>query len=293
MTNRWGKGFCFCLLSIVASVSMGQTLDKGSDKKGVSSMSTNHFLVDISTLFTKKGRLAKELYNAVDRAASGYEPEWVQVVLDKGADANFCIGECGWWDGNPLLVLVETVNITKNDKTNCPVDVQVFNMLTKAGADVNKLPYVWYRVYEYNNSIIKTIERADRGNGFSQQEIEKDIQDCIGDSNRLIEAFIEAGADPDMRGDPYPFSAEVMYKMTDEIAKSYFAKGSRPINIAIEKGSVWESQIDLLLKYVVLDEESVRAAERSKDPKMVEKINTLWHIQQNKMSVPPLHQANF
>jgi hypothetical protein len=43
---------------------------------------------------------------------------------------------------------------------------------------------------------------------------------------------------------------------------------------------VWESQVDLLLRYVKLDEASLEAARESGDPGMVEKINRLWEEQQ-------------
>jgi hypothetical protein len=101
--------------------------------------------------------------------------------------------------------------------------------------------------------------------------------------NRIIEAFLKAGADPDLPGHPYPFSYEAMKaRITDEQAREYFSKGTRAINEAIAKGMAWESLVDLLLAYTQLDEESLKAAERSNDPAMVRKIQKLWQVQKMK-----------
>jgi hypothetical protein len=92
--------------------------------------------------------------------------------------------------------------------------------------------------------------------------------------------LIEGGADPDKRGHPYPYTlGEEACYISDEEANTYFAKGTRPVNEAIKKGMVGESQADLLLRYVKLDEASLEAARESGDPGMVEKINRLWEEQ--------------
>jgi len=70
--------------------------------------------------------------------------------------------------------------------------------------------------------------------------------------------------------------------MTEEEANEYHAKGTRPINEAIKKGMRWESQVDLLLQYTTLDEDSLEAAKESKEPAMIEKINKLWNEQNAK-----------
>jgi len=234
--------------------------------------------------FTTKGKLAKELYNAVDHASGGYEPEWVEQVLQKGADPNYCKGECGWWDNNPLMVLIEGVNVTYyNIPEMIPdADVQVMKMLLESKADIHLLPYIWYRVYLFGNDMITSIEVKERKKGSSSEEILKHVNSYLSDNNRLLKAFLEAGADPDMRGDPYPFSFEARRKMNDKIAYTFFQKGTRSINEAIKKGINWESQVDLLLQYVKLDEDSLKAAVESNDPKMIEKINILWKKQQEK-----------
>jgi hypothetical protein len=64
--------------------------------------------------------------------------------------------------------------------------------------------------------------------------------------------------------------------MSYEKAQAYFNRGTRAINEAIRKGMVWESQVDLLLEYTSLDEDSLIAAEESGDPGMKEKIRRLW-----------------
>ena len=232
--------------------------------------------------FTKQGQLAKELYNAVDHASGGYEPEWVELVLEKGADPEYCKGECGYCDNNPLMVLMEGVNVTYYQIPEMvpDADVQVMKMLLHAGSDIHLLPYVWYRVYLCGDKNITSIQESDKRRGSSPEEILKHINNYLEDNNCLLKAFLEAGVDPDMRGDPYPFSYDAMYKMNDKLASTYFEKGTRPINEAIKKGIVWESQVDLLLQYTKLDEDSLKAAEESKDTRMIEKINALWIIQQ-------------
>jgi len=117
---------------------------------------------------------------------------------------------------------------------------------------------------------------------MEEYENEKIIEPIyfVNDANRVIEAFLKAGADPDKRGHPYPYTKEANWeKITDEEADEYFAKGTRPINEAIKKGIRWESQVDLLLQYTALDEDSLEAAEESKDPAMIEKITKLWKEQ--------------
>jgi hypothetical protein len=117
---------------------------------------------------------------------------------------------------------------------------------------------------------------------LDENKVQEEIDTYIGDANRLLAAFLELGADPDKLGHPYPFSYDWKVPfLTDRRAEKYFSKGSRAINIAIEKGIMWESQVDLLLQYTKLDQESLKAAERSKDPAMIAKIEKLWDQQQN------------
>jgi hypothetical protein len=67
-----------------------------------------------------------------------------------------------------------------------------------------------------------------------------------------------------------------MDNFSDEEANAYFVQGTRPVNEAIKKGMVWESQVDLLLQYTGLDEASLEVARESGDPAMIGKINRLW-----------------
>jgi hypothetical protein len=226
-------------------------------------------------------KLANNFYHAV------YRDDIVQAqkYLDAGADPNYCLGECGWVDANPLSVVAEgfyDTYIRREHKEAVPdpvPDVAMFNILIAAGANINQRPYIWNRVFIRNNEKFKRLKRPVKAdNGLTESEaMKKQMDNYVEDANRLIEAFLKAGADPDKLGHPYPFSREAIYaRITDEQANEYFDHGSRAINVAIEKGIAWESQVDLLLRYAKLDEESLAAAERSNDPVMVEKIQKLW-----------------
>jgi hypothetical protein len=208
----------------------------------------------------------------------------VKEALKKGADPNYCHGDAGWYDSNPLDLLVETIYVTYNRhdaiKTNIelPDDVKILYALLNAGADINKRPYIWHRVIQWDNETIKDIiTRGDiYGHKRSDEEIRKNIDMYIQDSNRLLEEFLKSGADPDKKGHLYPYSKEVLLTMTDDEAEKYFKAGSRAINEAIKKGIIWEGQVDLLLRYTTLDGDSLKAAEESGDSAMIEKISKLW-----------------
>ena len=223
-------------------------------------------------------------YNAV----YGLESDEVQEFLNKGFDPNYCHGECGWVDANPLSVLAESfyntyIRILIGEEIPDPTpDVMILQLLIEFGADVNKRPYIWDRIYMYNKKDLH--ERNPVFIDGKAVGIDKDYKTYfIKDANRIIEAFLKAGADPDKLGHPYPFSWEAMKaRITDEQANEYFKNGTRAINEAIEKGIVWESQVDLLLKYTNLDEESLKAAERSNDSLMIMKIQKLWEMQNKK-----------
>jgi hypothetical protein len=78
-------------------------------------------------------------------------------------------------------------------------------------------------------------------------------------------------------GHPIPYSKSREYRyISDEEANVFFAQGTRAINEAIKKGILWESQVDLLLEYTGLDEDSLTAAKESRDSEMIEKIRNLW-----------------
>ena len=226
------------------------------------------------------------LYSAIYR----YDIEKVQSLLNEGADPNYCHGEVGWVDENPLDVLSRGFFNTYykyHGKPETPPDVEILQLLLKVGANVNARPYIWHRINCYDNGFIDSLKIQRKFDKVSLElvDMKEQLYCFVADVNRLIEALLKAGADPDKPGHPYPFSYEaVKTRITDEQANEYFAQGTRAINIAIEKGILWESQVDLLLQYTNLDEESLKAAIRSNDPVMVEKINKLWEIQQSSIS---------
>jgi hypothetical protein len=237
----------------------------------------SHETANIST--TKNNKL---FYNAI----LGSHVELVRQAMANGAKPDYCKGDVGWSDSDPLDVLV--VSFYNTDRMRKVVDampnplpdIEIFNLLKRAGADINRRPYIWHRVFIYGNKFIEEIQLGKDMYGektLTSKEIQDKIDCFIIDANRILEAFLTAGADPDKPGHPHPFSSEAMHaQMTDEQANKYFSKGTRAINEAIEKGILWESQVDLLLQYTKLDEESLKAAERSNDPAMVEKIANLW-----------------
>jgi hypothetical protein len=239
-----------------------------------------------STEFTRKGD-AWIYYNAIYRI----ESEDVQTYLKNGADPNYCKGEAGWIDSNPLSVVAQHFYTTfwkeKYGKEIPEVmpDLAIFKLLFDAGADINKRPYIWERIYHSSNRRIASIKR----DKLPVEETEKQILDFINSANRILQLFLEKGADPDMLGDPRPYTyakpGTPDYPMNDEKAKVYFARGTRPINEAIKKGSIWESQVDLLLQYTKLDENSLIAAKESGDLLMIEKISQLWERQKSELTI--------
>jgi len=242
-----------------------------------------------SVEFTSKGDEWK-FYDAIWRM----ENERVEEMLKSGADPNYCKGEAGWIDSNPLSVLVSNVYTTflrrkRGDAIPNPTpDLAILQLLLDDGADINRRPYVWKRIYSHGNKWIERIEEITILNKRTTEDMEEEIADYIDSANRILKALLEAGADPDMLGDPKaftyakPFTKD--YPMNDEKAHIYFSNGTRPINEAIKKGIFWESQVDLLLKYTKLDENSLLAAEESGDNKMIEKINKLWEMQEKSIN---------
>lgn len=230
--------------------------------------------------------VAKKMYHAARR----YEIQTIRKLLKDSASPNVCAGEA-WLDSTPLASALygfySTYYRYKNNENipePCP-DVRTVNLLINAGADVNSRPYVWQRVYLINNRTLEAVIRRAKMSGLTRgsSQMNERIEYYLRDSNRLIEALIKSGADPDKKGHPYPYDIEQNRgKMTDEEANKYFARGTRPINEAIKKGIMWESQVDLLLKYTKLDEDSLKAAKDSGDARMVEKIDKLWKEQKGK-----------
>lgn len=239
-----------------------------------------------------KKNMKIDLYEAVYQEKN----EWVIELLRNGADPNICSGVGGWFDGNPLCVLTGGLyytypRIIQNVKLPSPLpDIAVLQTLVQNGANIDIRPYIWFRVYFHgNDKIINLItyswnKQRDRGEITDDEftiGLAKEIDGYVQDSNRLLQALIDAGANPDMKGHPKPFETKTLTQlfMNDSRAKKYFIKGTRPINEAIKKGMYWESQVDLLLRYVKLDEDSLKAAEESKDKEMIDKIQKLWEKQ--------------
>lgn len=238
--------------------------------------------------FSKKAKLYRYFFDYLSTACAGaLMPEGIDTYFKQGVNPNFCIGEAGWSDSNPLLIIsgsrYDHTVIFNNYGKDPDSDIKTLNALIQAGADVNLFPYVWYLIYGNKNYYLREIRSELKRANKSEEEITYRLEKWVEYSDRLLEAFIQAGADPDMRGDPYPFDWEkTRWNMTDEIAVMYFKAGTRPINEAIKKGMAWEPEVDLLLKYVKLDEDSVKAAKASGDSAMVEKIELLWDEQEKK-----------
>lgn len=228
----------------------------------------------------------KDLYRAIEHR----NVSLTKQLIDFGVDPNHCNGECGWYDSNPIDLILEngyTEYYTRRagiPYPSIPPDVEMLQILISAGADLRKRPYVWHHINSQGNRWIDSIKRNRIFNNESTNSSDMllEVNDFISNSNRVLKFLLDAGADPDMLGHPYPYNYETMRWMNDRKAKKYFEKGTRAINEAIEKGILWESQVDLLLKYTSLDEDSLKAAERSGDKAMILKIQNLWEKQKTK-----------
>ena len=219
---------------------------------------------------------ARAFYNAIVRYE--WEPEKVKEMLAAGADPNYCYGECGWVQNNPLMLLSEMSFSSYYFKEkhgyipDITPDVALLNELLSYGADIDKYPYVWAIVYRNGNGYIRDLEKQE-----TKDVAKVKIESTIADTDRILRAFLEKGADVNKRGDPYPFSGDSPDNMSDEVLNMYFNKGSTPLYEAIKKGMRWESEIDLLLKYgAIIDESCLEAAKLSGEEAMVEKIQKLF-----------------
>lgn len=220
--------------------------------------------------------------------------EWVENHLKAGYDPNRCRGDAGWYDSIPLKVLSEQLvgryKLVSEGKLYREPDkiiypgLDVFYLLVKYGADINKFPFVWQRIYGFNNEDLDELWGYYYSNDLIPIELKRNRNsknlEKIYDINLLIEAFLKEGADPNMKGHPFPFShSRRLLFFSDKKAFKYFnsPEATTPLYEAIKKGIVWESQVDLLLEYgAVLDETCLEAARLSGDEEMVEKINKLW-----------------
>jgi hypothetical protein len=254
----------------------------------------------------------REMWRVIDL---GYVNH-VRKYLEEGYDPDKSIGEF-YGDSTPLSIVARRSAMTYQEYVSkgweapdpLPI-IEILRMLVDAGADVNNRPYIWYTVNEHDNSwVTGYIFRDIHKNRISwtppeteEETVERRRQNeeaaitYVGDGNRHIEEFIKAGADPDKRGHPYPYSIEARRRygrnMSDIASNKYFEIGTRPINEAIKKGMWWESQVDLFLRYTTLDEDSLAAARESEDPAMIEKIERIWNEQRETPRMAATYEFN-
>lgn len=204
----------------------------------------------------------------------------VKELLEEGINPNKCRGEAGWVDSNPLKIVSEGFEDTIfSEKKDNFKDVQLFNLLVDYGANINQLPYIWARVYTWGNEELE--DSLESINKHHKNEIggRDPTVWFVNDSNRLIKAMLERGMNPNMKGHPVPYTHSLkLLFFTDKIAFKYFnsSKSTTPLYEAIKKGIRWESQVDLLLEYgAILDESCLEAARLSGDEAMLQKITAL------------------
>lgn len=228
---------------------------------------------------SKQAKKDYQFYNSPTRYLWDYEK--IKQFLDEGADPDYCKGEYGWTDHNPLMVLTDGPHFTYGDNDNKDyteeVDYAAIKLLYEYGADFNKYPYVWERVFSWANEDYLDVYKK-QPLGISEEKKRKAtyVEDC----NRIVRALLECGADPNYKGHPYPFSykAVIRERMTGEQAIEYFnsPEATTPLYEAIKKGMMWESQVDMLLEYgATLDESCLEAARLSGDEAMIEKVERL------------------
>ena len=211
-------------------------------------------------------------------ALDGLEVDTVKEYLEAGYNPNKCRGEAMWVDSNPLRVVSEqwfsAYDFRKQDMKNIYSfpDVDIIQLLIQYGANINTLPYIWNKVWKMNNKRLDRLLRDENDKNIKAQII---VEDC----NRVLKALLENGADPNMKGHPFPFgNSRKLLLFTDKKAFKYFnsEEATTPIYEAIKKGMIWESQVDLLLQYgAKLDSSCLTAAELSGDQEMIDKITKL------------------
>ena len=225
-------------------------------------------------------RMIKEDYHL---AIYRYQVEEVKKFLDANYDPNRCVVQIGNWEEyNPLLIVVSNrfscwdVNTNTRKDLETYDDVELINLLAEYGADVNLLPYIWKRVYVDSNDFIKS-----RTEHFPEDIAAEKTLCLIEDSNRVIKALLDNGADPNYKGHPAPFDEDNYFyyiSMTVKKARKKFKskKATTPLYEAIKKGMRWESQVDLLLQYgAKVDESCLEAAKLSGDDQMIKKIERI------------------
>lgn len=212
----------------------------------------------------------RAFYNSIVRYE--WEIDNVKTFLEKGFDPNYCKGECYWYDSNPLLCVAKSHYTTFFRKIKREIipdptpDVVLLNLLVEFGANINYYPYVWIIVGD-------TISKQ------GKNESDEEFQSFISDENRKLKAFLDRGADVNAKANPENFifnreNATLSYEDFCNQCKS--DEATTPLYEAIKKGSKWESQVDLLLQYgAILDDSCIKAAELSGDEKMILKIQEL------------------
>lgn len=194
----------------------------------------------------------------------------IEEEIKNGVNVDKCYGECGWIDSNPLLYLTQGTYTTyyrreKNEFIPNPTpDIQLMNLLVTNGANINLYPYVWIEVYRNNNIEKKTDAKQ---------------KSYIDDCNRTLKGFLDNGADVNAKGnhiviDWQTYKSDLSY---DEFCRlCSLPEATTPLYEAIKKGMLWESHVDLLLKYgMKLDESCLEAARLSGDKAMIEKVERL------------------
>jgi hypothetical protein len=187
----------------------------------------------------------------------------ISKYLSEGYDPNICVGVMGWMDSNPLWIAAD------DEREN----IQIIQLLIDSGADVNMRPYIW-RILDHRILTEEDIAWLNDIKGDEEKMMSGTTAELM---YRKVEILLEAGADPDYKG----ARNRLLYPSTDSNYKKYFEReGSRPVNYAISKNL--PLIVDLLLQYTTLDEESLKAAEMSKNAAMIEKILNICKIQQEK-----------
>ncbi|MBO7583744.1 MAG: hypothetical protein J6T20_08125 [Treponema sp.] len=249
----------------------------GKIEKEVDELAQKYEELDITNPISK---LTKEDYY---KALLTHNVEKTRVFLDAGYDPNRCVVLIGNWEEyNPLLVVVSNrfscwdVNTNTRKDLETYDDVELINLLAEYGADVNLLPYIWKRVYVDSNDFIKS-----RTEHFPEEIAAEKTLCLIEDSNRVIKALLDNGADPNYKGHPAPFDEDNYFyyiSMTVKKARRKFKskKATTPLYEAIKKGMRWESQVDLLIEYgALVDKSCLEAAKLSGDDQMIKKIERI------------------
>lgn len=240
-----------------------------------------YFLLCIVISFSLLGCSMSKKYIFYE-AIYGERVNLVKELLEEGADPNKCIGEAGWVDSNPLKIVAESFeNTIYSGKKDDFREIQILNLLIDYGADINRLPYIWARVYTWDNEALNSSVKSTYKYHKDEINGRNPIEWFVNDSNRLLKAMLEKGMNPNMKGHPVPYTHRLkLLFFTDKIAFRYFnsPEATTPLYEAIKKGMRWESQVDLLLEYgATLDESCLEAARLSGDKTMSEKVERLMN----------------